>query len=45
MGSLANDVSRFSRLFSAHVCADPDAVTMVPKRSLAMTFAHGNGVS
>ena len=44
-GSLANDVSRFSRLFSDHVCAEPDAVTMVPKRALAMTFAHGSGVS
>src|SRR4051812_38288680 len=28
-GSLANDVSRFSRLFSLHVVAEPDAVTMV----------------
>ena len=40
-GSLANDVSRFSRLFSDQVCADPDAVTMVPKWALAMTFDPG----
>jgi hypothetical protein len=45
MGSLANDVSRFSRLFSLQVCAEPDAVTTVPKFALAMTFAHGSGVS
>src|SRR2546430_2614960 len=44
-GSLANDVNRFSRLFSDHVCADPDAVTMVPKCAFAMTLAHGSGVS
>ena len=44
-GSLANDVSRFSRLFSDHVCAEPDAVTTVPKLGFAMTFAHGSGVS
>ena len=44
-GSLANEVSRFSRLFSAHVCDAPDAVTIVPKPGFAMTFAHGAGVS
>ena len=36
MGSLAKDVNRFSRLFSDHVCVEPDAVTMVPKRSFAI---------
>src|SRR5437867_7986642 len=44
-GSFENGVSRFSRLFSAHVNADPDAVTMVPNVGLAMTLAHGKGVS
>ena len=44
-GSLANGVRRFSRLFLDQVCADPDAVTIVPKRGLAMTFVHGIGVS
>src|SRR5213079_790539 len=44
-GSLANDVNRFSLLFSDQVCAEPDAVTTVPKWAFAMTFAHGNGVS
>jgi hypothetical protein len=44
-GSLAKEVSRFSRLFSDQVVADPDAVTMVPKLAFAMTFAHGSGVS
>src|SRR3982074_2211769 len=44
-GSLANDVNRFSRLFSDHVCADPDAVTTVPKCAFAITFTHGSGVS
>src|SRR5260221_4364273 len=44
-GSLANDVSRFSRLFSDQVCAAPDAVTMVPKWALAMTLTQGSGVS
>ena len=44
-GSFANGVSRFSRLFSAQVCAEPDAVTMVPKRGFAMTLTHGSGVS
>ena len=38
IGSLANGVSRFSRLLPDQVCAEPDAVTMVPKRGLAMTF-------
>src|SRR5688500_1153757 len=45
MGSLANEVNRFSRLFSDQVCADPAAVTMVPNREFAMTFDHGSGVS
>src|SRR5258708_14495200 len=45
IGSLANDVNRFSRLFSDHVCAAPDAVTTVPKPGFAMTLAHGSGVS
>src|SRR6266571_4582072 len=45
MGSLANDVKRFSRLFSDQVCAEPDAVTTVPKLGFAMTFAQGKGVS
>src|ERR1700704_4062141 len=44
-GSLANDVNRFSRLFSDQVCAEPDAVTIVPKRGFAITFTHGSGVS
>ena len=33
IGSLANDVRRFSRLFSDQVCDAPDAVTIVPKRA------------
>jgi hypothetical protein len=45
IGSLANDVNRFSRLFSDQVVAEPDAVTMVPNVGLAMTFDHGSGVS
>src|SRR3954447_9453405 len=45
IGSLANDVRRFSRLFSLQVVAEPDAVTMVPNRGLAMTLTHGSGVS
>src|SRR3954469_13681801 len=45
IGSFANDVRRFSRLFSLQVVAEPDAVTMVPNRGLAMTLTHGNGVS
>src|SRR5262249_59331869 len=44
-GSLANGVSRFSRLFSCQVKALPDAVTIVPNVSLAITFDHGSGVS
>ena len=44
-GSLANGVSRFSRLFSDQVKAEPEAVTMVPKPGLAMTFDPGDGVS
>ncbi len=44
-GSLANGVRRFSRLFPAHVVADPDAVMMVPNCGLAMTFVQGSGVS
>src|SRR4051812_27113876 len=43
--SLANDVRRFSRLFSLQVVAAPDAVTIVPNRGLAMTLTHGIGVS
>src|SRR3954462_3663148 len=45
IASLANDVRRFSRLFSLHVVAEPDAVTIVPNRGLAMTLTHGSGVS
>src|SRR5476651_2252046 len=45
IGSLANEVRRFSRLFSDQVVAEPDAVMMVPKQGLAITFAHGSGVS
>ncbi len=45
IGSLANGVSRFSRLLPDQVCAAPDAVTMVPKCGLAITFTHGIGVS
>src|SRR3954466_5974357 len=45
VGSFANGVNRFSRLFADHVYADPDAVTMVPNRGLAITFVHGIGVS
>ena len=44
-GSLAKGVSRFSRLFIDHVLAEPDAVTIVPNRGLAMTFVQGIGVS
>ncbi len=44
-GSLANGVSRCSRLLAAHVWAAPPLVTMVPKRSLAITLTHGSGVS
>ena len=44
-GSLANGVRRFSRLFSAHVCAEPDAETTVPNAGLAMTLTQGSGVS
>src|SRR5262245_29391058 len=44
-GSLAKGVSRFSRLLPAHVNADPELLTMVPKPGLASTFDHGNGVS
>src|SRR2546426_2426943 len=44
-GSLAKGVRRFSRLFSAHVYAEPDAETTVPKPGLAMTFTQGSGVS
>src|SRR5207247_9278759 len=40
-----NAVSRFSRPFSAHVTGDTDEVTIVPNVGLAMTFAHGKGVS
>src|SRR5258708_38705031 len=43
IGSLANDVNRFSRLFSDHVCAAPDTVTTVPKPGVAMTLAPGSG--
>src|SRR4051794_32124884 len=45
IASLANEVRRFSRLFSLHVVAEPDAVTMVPNRALAMTLTQGSGVS
>src|SRR5438128_2265294 len=45
IGSFANDVSRFSRLFSDHVQDEPDAVTIVPNTGFAMTFAQGAGVS
>jgi hypothetical protein len=38
-------VRRFSRLFSAHVDAAPEAETTVPNPGLAMTLTHGNGVS
>ena len=44
-GSLANGVRRFSRLFSAQVKAEPEAVTTVPKPGLAMTLTQGSGVS
>ena len=44
-GSFANGVSRFSRLFSDQVNADPEAVTIVPNRGFAMTLAQGSGVS
>src|SRR6185503_11303050 len=45
IGSLANGVSLFSRLFSFHVNAPPDEVTIVPNCSLASTLDQGNGVS
>src|SRR3977135_1638330 len=44
-GSFENGVSRFSRLFLAHGSGGLDAVTMVPNVGLAMTLAHGKGVS
>ena len=44
-GSFANEVKRFSRLFSDQVFDAPEAVTIVPKPAFAMTFAHGDGVS
>ena len=44
-GSLANGVSRFSRLFPDQVKDAPEAVTTVPKAALAMTLAQGRGVS
>ena len=44
VGSLANGVSRFSRLFADHMCAEPDAVTTVPNRGLAITCVQGIGV-
>src|SRR3954451_24757573 len=44
-GSFANGVSRFSRLLPDHVCADPEAVTIVPNPGLAMTLDQGSGVS
>jgi hypothetical protein len=44
-GSLANGVSRFSRLFPDHVWAEPDVVISVPNRGLAMIFVQGIGVS
>jgi hypothetical protein len=42
---LANGVSRFSRLFSDHVVAEPPPLRMVPNRSLPITFTQGAGVS
>ena len=45
IGSFANGVSRFSRLLPAHVCAAPEAVTIVPKCGFAMMLTHGIGVS
>ena len=44
-GSPACGVSRFSRLLPDQVKAAPPAVTMVPNSGLAITLAHGNGVS
>ena len=44
-GSFANGVSRFSRLLPAQLYADPEAVTTLPNPGLAITFAHGSGVS
>src|SRR5262245_46260699 len=44
-GSFQNGVSRFSRLFSAHVKDEPDAVTIVPNDGFEMIFTHGAGVS
>ena len=44
-GSLANGVSRFSRLLPAQVNCDPELLTMVPRVGLASTFDHGSGVS
>src|SRR5258708_1680636 len=45
IGSLANGVTRFSRLLTAQGNADPDALTIVPNSGLASTFDHGSGVS
>ena len=44
-GSLAKGVNRFSRLFSAHVKAEPELLTIVPNTGFASTFDHGSGVS
>src|SRR6476659_5938557 len=44
-GSFQNGVSRFSRLFSAQVNAEPEAETIVPNPGFAITFTHGSGVS
>ena len=44
-GSLANGVSRFSRLFSDQVVAEPLELTTVPNRGLLITLDHGAGVS
>src|SRR6516164_7365169 len=45
IGSFANGVRRFSRLFTDHVNAEPDALTIVPNSGFARMFDHGNGVS
>src|SRR3954467_792658 len=45
IGSGANGVTRFSRLFADHVLVAPASVTIVPKCGLAMTLAHGSGVA
>src|SRR6476620_11252207 len=45
IGSLANGVSLFSRLFPDQLKADPPLLITVPKFSLAMTFDQDNGVS